>query len=314
MILKSDGFPTYHLACVVDDHLMRVSHVLRGVEWQVSTPKHIMLHEALGWEPPRFFHLPLLLNKDGTKLSKRQGDVHVGKLKDVGFSSETLLNFLVLAGGGFGKQEKDTFYDLDDMVSQFNPDELKGSSCRLDPERLVQLNRLHLRRCLDDPGKTLSLARELRRLLDQHQEPVPSDFLSDDDLVRVLRETAGRLTSLNDLLDPSMDFVWRSPSLVEEDQPSVENRDALQDLCSRLESVSADKFNRETLGVLLHNAASDSGIKYSQLMQSLRKLLSGLQKGPGVAEMMTLLGKEQTLLRLRKHIDQRGSEKSCSRG
>lgn len=312
VILKSDGFPTYHLACVVDDHLMRVSHVLRGVEWQVSTPKHIMLHEALGWEPPRFFHLPLLLNKDGTKLSKRQGDVHVGKLKDAGFSPETLLNFLVLAGGGFGKQEKDTFYDLDDMVSQFNPDELKGSSCRLDPERLVQLNRLHLRRCLDDPEKTPNLAGDLRRLLDQRQEPVSSDFLSDDDLVRVLRETAGRLTSLKDLLDPSMDFVWRSPSLVEEDLPSIENRDALQDLCSHLESVSVDKFNRETLGVLLHNAASDRGIKYSQLMQSLRKLLSGLQKGPGVAEMMTLLGKERTLQRLRKHVDQGGSQQSCS--
>lgn len=81
VILKSDGFPTYHLACVVDDWLMGVTHVLRGVEWQVSTPKHLMLYKALGWEPPSFYHLPLLLNKDGTKLSKRQGDIQVESLK-----------------------------------------------------------------------------------------------------------------------------------------------------------------------------------------------------------------------------------------
>ncbi|CAN7996316.1 unnamed protein product [Ixodes hexagonus] len=303
VILKSDGFPTYHLACVVDDHLMRVSHVLRGVEWQVSTPKHIMLHTALGWEPPRFFHLPLLLNKDGTKLSKRQGDVHVEKLKEAGFSPEALINFLVLAGGGFGKQEKDTFYDLEDMVAQFNPDELKGSSCRLDPERLVHLNRLHLCRSLDDPGKTLALAGELRRLLNQRQEPVPGDALSDDDLLHVLQETKGRLTSLNDLLSPSMEFVWRSPP-DEGGQLSAENRDALRELYDCLESIGREKFDRNTLGVLLHDVSSDKGVKYSQMMQSLRKLLSGMQKGPGVAEMMALLGKERTLQRLQRHIDQ----------
>ncbi|KAM7301219.1 cryptochrome-1-like [Ixodes scapularis] len=140
-------------------------------------------------------------------------------------------------------------------------------------------------------------------------------------LLQCLEDLDARLRKLNSRLFvirgqpadvfPKLIKGWRSNG---GDTVWITVGDALQDLCSRLESVSADKFNRETLGVLLHNAASDSGIKYSQLMQSLRKLLSGLQKGPGVAEMMTLLGKEQTLLRLRKHIDQRGSEKSCSRG
>lgn len=101
VILKSDGFPTYHLACVVDDHHMSISHVLRGSEWLVSTSKHLLLYQALGWQPPRFAHLPLLLNRDGSKLSKRQGDIFLEHFADTGFLPEALLDIITNCGSGF---------------------------------------------------------------------------------------------------------------------------------------------------------------------------------------------------------------------
>lgn len=101
VILKSDGFPTYHLACVVDDHHMDVSHVLRGSEWLVSTSKHLLLYQALGWQPPRFAHLPLLLNRDGSKLSKRQGDIFLEHFAAAGFLPEALLDIITNCGSGF---------------------------------------------------------------------------------------------------------------------------------------------------------------------------------------------------------------------
>lgn len=101
VILKSDGFPTYHLACVVDDHHMGISHVLRGSEWLGSTSKHLLLYQALGWQPPRFAHLPLLLNRDGSKLSKRQGDIFLEHFAAAGFLPDALLDIITSCGSGF---------------------------------------------------------------------------------------------------------------------------------------------------------------------------------------------------------------------
>lgn len=101
VILKSDGFPTYHLACVVDDHHMGISHVLRGSEWLVSTAKHLLLYQALGWQPPHFAHLPLLLNRDGSKLSKRQGDIFLEHFAATGFLPDALLDIITNCGSGF---------------------------------------------------------------------------------------------------------------------------------------------------------------------------------------------------------------------
>lgn len=101
VILKSDGFPTYHLANVVDDHLMEISHVLRGAEWLTSTSKHLLLYRAFGWEPPHFGHLPLLLNEDGSKLSKRQGHIFVEEFAQNGYLPATLLDLMTHSGSGF---------------------------------------------------------------------------------------------------------------------------------------------------------------------------------------------------------------------
>lgn len=300
VILKSDGFPTYHLACVVDDWLMKVTDVLRGVEWQVSTPKHLMLYSALGWDPPRFWHLPLLLNKDGTKLSKRRDDIRVEKLREQGFSPEAVLNLLVLAGGGFGKQYKEQFLHLPEMVEKFSPDDLKAGSCRLDTERLQSLNRLHLHSCLGSEDGTRMLVRQFQQLLAENQGSTVSTSFSETDIIHVLHQTKERIDSLHDLLTPEMAFIWSDPVLGDQDQHKPELVGAVHHVCSQLENLDSSQYNKDFLNQFLKSVASEIGVKYSDFMRYLRLLLSGLKQGPGVAEMMTLLGKERTLRRLRQ--------------
>ncbi len=118
VLIKSDGFPTYHLANVVDDHLMGITHVIRGEEWLSSTPKHILLYEYLGWEKPVFAHLPLLLNPDKSKLSKRQGDVAVEDYMKKGYLKEALINFVALLGWNYGDDKE--FYKMEELCEKFS--------------------------------------------------------------------------------------------------------------------------------------------------------------------------------------------------
>ncbi|XP_063234528.1 nondiscriminating glutamyl-tRNA synthetase EARS2, mitochondrial isoform X2 [Bacillus rossius redtenbacheri] len=167
VVLKGDGYPTYHLASVVDDRLMQVSHVLRGVEWQVSTPKHLLIYRALGWEPPQFGHLPLILNPDATKLSKRQGDVSVGGLRERGIFPLALLNYVTLAGGGFTRdlyRTKPCIYSLPELASVFDVGRLNAHSCRLQPDQLREFNRLELQRRLSS-GDDAELVQQVRQLV-----------------------------------------------------------------------------------------------------------------------------------------------------
>jgi nondiscriminating glutamyl-tRNA synthetase len=126
VLLKSDGFPTYHLAVVVDDHLMEISHVIRGEEWLSSTPKHLVLYEMFGWQPPKFAHLPLLLNPDRSKLSKRQGDVSVEDYKNKGYLPEAMINFIAFLGWNPGGEKE--IYSLDELIKEFSLDKVNWRS------------------------------------------------------------------------------------------------------------------------------------------------------------------------------------------
>ena len=141
IIFKSDGFPTYHFANVVDDHYMKITHVLRGAEWHASTPKHLMLYEAFGWKPPLFAHLPLILNKDGSKLSKRQNDIRIDYYRNKGFYAETLTNYLTNIGGGFPHRTEDRIDSLEDLIKAFDINKLNVNNSKIDVEKLQLYNR-----------------------------------------------------------------------------------------------------------------------------------------------------------------------------
>ncbi|KAH0631723.1 hypothetical protein JD844_019473, partial [Phrynosoma platyrhinos] len=165
VILKSDGFPTYHLANVVDDHQMRISHVLRGMEWLTSTSKHLLLYRAFGWDPPCFGHLPLLLNKDGSKLSKRQGDIFVEGFARDGCLPEALLDLITNCGSGFA--ENRIGRRLQDLVEEFDVGRIERHSALLDLEKLTEFNRIHLSRRIEDETLRQQLVAELQAAVEE---------------------------------------------------------------------------------------------------------------------------------------------------
>ncbi len=142
VLLKSDGFPTYHLANVVDDHLMGITHVIRGDEWMTSTPKHIMLYESFGWTPPVFMHMPLLLGKDGRKLSKRRNPTSIFYYRDTGYLPEAFLNFLSLMG--YSMKEDQEIYSLEQLIQEFDPKRIGTSGAFFDTVKLDWLNQQYI--------------------------------------------------------------------------------------------------------------------------------------------------------------------------
>lgn len=142
VLLKSDGFPTYHLANVVDDHLMQITHVIRGDEWMSSTPKHVCLYEAFGWKPPTFMHMPLLLGKDGKKLSKRKNPTSIFYFRDSGYLPEALINFLTLMG--YSMPNESEKYTLDEIIKTFDPKRIGTSGAYFDIQKLEWLNQKYI--------------------------------------------------------------------------------------------------------------------------------------------------------------------------
>jgi len=146
VLLKSDGFPTYHLAVVVDDHLMEISHIIRGEEWLSSTPKHILLYNAFGWEPPIYAHTPLLRGKDKSKLGKRHGALPISEFRKQGFLPEAILNYIALLGWTH-PEEKEVFA-IEEMIEKFELEDLNTTAPIFDPVKLTWINAQHIRRRL----------------------------------------------------------------------------------------------------------------------------------------------------------------------
>lgn len=156
VLVKSDGFPTYHFANVVDDHLMGITHVLRGEEWLSSTPKHLLLYEAFGWEPPQFFHMPLLLNPDGSKLSKRKNPTSIFYYRDAGYKKEAFMNFLTLMG--YSMEGDEEIYSMQRLIEAFDPKRIGRSGAVFDIRKLDWMNKHYL----NHEGSPESLLQELK--------------------------------------------------------------------------------------------------------------------------------------------------------
>ncbi|XP_064386947.1 glutamate--tRNA ligase-like isoform X2 [Halichondria panicea] len=211
VLLKSDGYPTYHLANVVDDHLMEITHVLRGEEWLLSTAKHLLLYSAMEWEPPRFVHLPLLLSSSGGKLSKRNKAAFVETYQERGFLPEAVLNFVALLGWSPPTTELLT---LDDMIQLFSLKDLNKKGSMVDENKLLWLNKQHFKRKLEN-------REELVALVDQLQQCVKSCYagiLGDGDfklskgyLEKVLLLLEDRV-SLVPAIPKEASFFWVDPN------------------------------------------------------------------------------------------------------
>ncbi|GBP12927.1 Probable glutamate--tRNA ligase, mitochondrial [Eumeta japonica] len=293
VLMKSDGYPTYHLANVIDDHLMAITHVLRGVEWQISTTKHLLLYRAFNWEPPQFGHLPLIVNADGTKLSKRQNDVHVEDYKKQGIFPLALVNYITLAGGGFDHVPGAGIglKTLSELAEEI--DRISSHSTRLNPDLLEECNRLEIKRQLSERNTTQHLIRQIQELVTSKYSNLKLNT-SEENIKTVLSWATSRITRIEDLVSPKLAFLWVLPS-----NPNVEenNKVILLKLVNELEDVKT--FEEVTLKKYLKDFCDRNKTKFPELMKTLRLVLSGLNEGPGVAEMLQLLGKEQALYRIK---------------
>ncbi|XP_051877572.1 LOW QUALITY PROTEIN: probable glutamate--tRNA ligase, mitochondrial [Pristis pectinata] len=305
VIIKTDGFPTYHLANVVDDHHMNISHVLRGTEWLTSTAKHVLMYRAFGWDPPVFAHLPLLLNKDGSKLSKRQSDLFIQNFSQNGYLPEALLDIVTNCGSGFsGNRPGRT---LEELVSEFDVTRITTHSALLDIDKLPEFNRIHLFRHIEDSSSRQQLVTELQNLVEKvYKEKLPEgEALCKDYVERVLVHRKGHITSLLDLLKPAYSYLWIRPPVPREQMEDLTTDG--EKICSMVISLYQNwpdvngtpaELNSELRSLQMQFTTT----KYSVMMKLLRLALSGQQQGPSVAEMMLSLGPKEVCERLQRVI------------
>lgn len=291
VLLKSDSYPTYHLANVVDDHLMDVTHVIRGDEWLPSTPKHILLYKAFGWTSPEFAHLPLLLNQDRSKLSKRTGDVAVEEYAKKGYLSEALINFVALLGWNPSAEQE--IYTLEELIKKFDLKRVNKNGAVVNFEKLRWLNGQYIRKL--DPEK----------LLNQVVEFLPAEWPRRTDrayLRAVLQVVGERLEILDDFAELAAFFFVEPDYDVEllrwKKMDNVAVAVSLKLGAKELEGVGESEWTKEALEQILKAMIAREGRLTGEMLWPLRAALTGREASPGPFEVAAVLGKKETLARL----------------
>lgn len=295
VLMKTDGFPTYHLAVVVDDHLMGVTHIIRGEEWISSVPKHLILYHAFGFPLPAFAHLPLILNPDKSKLSKRQGDVAVEDYLAKGYLPEALINFVALLG--FNPTGDREIYTLDELIEAFDLSKVNKSGAVFDTTKLDWMNGQYIRSV--DSSRLFKLATPFFG---------EAGSLPDDQKHRLLDVEKERLTTLQDLEErvgmylelpeyAKDDLVWKK---ADQDDAKTHLKTLLQILGSADSSVFEDKGLIEE-GVKRY--INDNGYQNGNVLWPLRVALSGQRQSAGPFDLLWVLGREEGLKRIQTAID-----------
>lgn len=282
VILKSDGFPTYHLAAVVDDHEMEISHVIRAEEWLSSTPKHIELYKAFGWEPPLFAHLPLILGSDRKKLSKRHGATSTLEYKEAGYLPDALVNFLVLLG--WNPKDNREEFTREQLIREFSLENINTSPAVFDVDKLNSINEKYIRD--QDPGR---LAVELAGF----GLPCPTEgeiALAQRGGYKTLREIVDTIEKLRS--EPRYD----ADLLVFKKSTKVKTLAGLKE--ARVKLAATDIWSNEELQNLLLGVVSDLNLTNGDVFWPVRVALSGEEKSPSPVELLIALGKSESLQRI----------------
>ncbi len=294
IILKSDGFPTYNLAHLVDDHDMAITHVIRGDEFISSMPKYIALHNAFGWELPKYAHLPLLLGKNRAKLSKREGDVAVKDFLSDGYLKEAILNFVALLGW-HPKTEQEIF-SLEDLIKEFKLEDVQKAGAIFDMAKLDWVNGEYIRK--KSPRELLELASPC---LGDFIKSKPQDFLE-----KVIALEQPRLKKLSELPEKT-DYFFKEPEygavlLKWKNMNNEEIKKSLETSKQILEQISDKDFNKANLEKIFLERAKDFKDR-GELLWPLRAALTGRKASPGPFEIMEILEKEKSISRIQSAIN-----------
>lgn len=319
VLLKADGLPTYHLANVVDDHTMAVSHVIRGEEWLSSAPKHILLYRYLGWEPPAMAHLPLIMSPGGGKLSKRKAEeedipVNVRDYRRERYERDAVVNFLALLGWSPGEDREEM--TLEEMTSEFSLDRVGKSGAIFDFKKLLWFNEHHMRRRSDK-----ELAGELEMIIQErglpgvesdaqklsaHQQALAKDKVFLTGMVSLLKE---RVSRLPEFLDAGR-FFFEPPA--EYDEKAVKKgwkegtADRVARYRDRISALDSASFKAAELKSILSEVIEQEGVGFGKLMMPLRIAVTGSGSGPDLFGALELLGQVEVIRRLDTAIERLG--------
>jgi glutamyl-tRNA synthetase len=296
IILRSNGYPTYNFSVVVDDALMGITHVIRGDDHLTNTPRQVPMFQALGFNVPQFGHLPMIMGPDKTRLSKRHGATSVLAYRDMGYLPEAMINYLVRLGWSFGDQE---IFSLAELVEKFSFEHVQKSAAVFNPDKLLWVNAHHLRQ--GDPSRIASLLKPFleQKGFTEAVKTAPSGWM--EQLVVMLRERARTLVEMAAAAEPYMVQEPRMESEAVQKFLTPMMAPILETLAQRFHS--AKEFSKETLEGIFKVILEESGLKMGQLAQPVRVALTGRAVSPGIFEVIDLLGREATMLRLRRGIE-----------
>jgi len=315
VLYKSDGMPTYHLANVVDDYLMKITHVIRGEEWLPSLPLHVLLYRYLGWEKvmPKFSHLPLLLKPDGKgKLSKRDGDrmgfpvfplewtdPKSGELsrgyREDGYFPDAFVNMLALLGWNPGTEQE--IFDMDGLISEFSLDRVGRSGARFDPQKAKWFNHQYLVNKSDD-----ELAAEFANIVGSKIQP-PATSFQPEYLEKVVSLVKERVNFVSEMWDQAS-FFFRAPDTYDEKTVKKRWKDNSGQLLTRVLEVikSTEDFERDPIHDRVVAYLEENEIGMGQVMIGMRLCLVGSGTGPDLFTIMEMIGKEETVSRIWKGV------------
>ena len=302
VILKSDGFPTYHLAVVADDHLMEISHVMRAEEWLPSTPRHLQLYKAFGFQPPEFAHLPMITGPDRGKLSKRHGATAIGEYELQGYLPEALLNFMVLLGWSLDGSTE--VVALQDIIDNFTLDRITKSAAIFDQDKLLWMNGVYIR---DLPAN--DLAERMAAYIPRQLGPGEHEYLCN--IAPLVQERLKRLDESDDMtsylfgdLAPDYDGAI----LVQKGMDTESTSAALRATIASLEAHTApNDFGHEKLETLLGELGASLSLSRRQFFGLLRTASTGRNVSPPLFETMEVMGRDRVLKRLGQAAEKLGA-------
>ena len=282
--------PTYHLANVVDDHLMKISHVIRAEEWISSTPKHVLLYDAFGWDKPVFMHMPLLRNKDKSKISKRKNPVSINYYREAGYLPDAILNYLGMMGWSMPDGEEK--FTVEDMLREFSPERISLGGPVFDVQKLTWLNGLYLREESSD-----ALLETIKR-----------ELLSDEKLAQIVPLVHERMEKLDDFISQTAFFFVGDLSydeaamkaMVPKKRTAKDARANLEALVEKIDTLG--ELTTESAKASLDAVMEENGLGPRDILLPTRIAVTGTKASPPLFETMGVLGKEKVRRRLRNAI------------
>lgn len=293
VLIKSDGFPTYHLANVVDDHEMGVTCVIRGEEWIPSTPKHVLLYRAFSWQQPQFAHLSLFIKKDGGKLSKREGAVSLLSYRDVGYLPEAINNFIAFLG--WNPKDKREFFTLDELTKEFDLKNVNKANPIFDTAKLDYLNGYYLRK------------KSIDEFTDLAKPFLPKDFLDNENylksVLKLEQERTKKLSDLHGLINYFFvdQLNYNKSLLMWKDLSADKIKNNLLSLMQKISSIS--KWGIKDIEEIIIPWIKEQNLTNGEVLWPMRVALTGLKASPSPFEVAGVLGKEKTIKRLQNAVN-----------